>query len=202
MLEILKSVYCQVCFGQRTNLTLLACPYLLAVARFLYTKSWSCSIPRLILRYSLSDSCALMKIDLFPISSTVAEAVQENGRLHSFPSPSGLMAFCFFTSFYFLFKCITISTNWTSFSAVSSSFSSSPPPAELLPQGTFSLKNSLSTQECSLSFHKEIWDKCGKLEPMWGKEMDESRQRTAAALWCWLRAIHLHLWALVVHNGG
>lgn len=34
MLEILKSVYCQVCFGQRTNLTLLACLYLLAVARF------------------------------------------------------------------------------------------------------------------------------------------------------------------------
>lgn len=65
--------------------------------------------------------------------------------------------------------------------------------------------NSLSMQECSLSFHKQIWDKCRKLERS-VKCQHKGRKRIgigrvaavriAAALCRQLRAIHSHLWAL------
>lgn len=109
------------------------------------------------------------------------------------------------TSFYFLFRC-----------TLSQSSQSSPECHLILillvlltPLWAFFSflfeKYSLSMQECSLSFHEEISDKCRKLE----RSVECQRQgrkwigigrvaaaRIAAALCRQLRAIHLHLWGI------
>lgn len=127
--------------------------------------------------------------------------------------PQTLMGFSGLSSgvqlLYFLFICTPYHnphTNWvhpgvlSSLSTVSAIFASS-----LRGAFIYLFFNSLSMQECSLSFHEQIWDKCRKLERSvkcqhkgrkWIGIGRVAAVRIAAALCRQLRAIHSHLWAL------
>lgn len=138
------------------------------------TKSLRCSIPCLRLVSWLSDSCALKKIDLYPISRNTTELLQKCSSLHRFFSlrPWWASVDCALqcsSSISCLYAhVITILTVHpgvlSSFSTVSAIFASSPCSAPASGSCYWKKETPISMQECSLCFHKQIRDKYRKLE--------------------------------------